>query len=171
MITLYRFAPAWGLPDLSPFVVKLETYMRMAGIEYEAKPGDPRKAPKRKLPYVEHDGKTLGDTRFVIEHLKSTFGDPLDTPLTPRDRAIAQAYRSMLEEHLYFIVVYQRWVEDPGWAVYAPVMREVLAKGGIPSLLRGFVLGQVRKQMVALATARGPAGTPRRRSKPSASTS
>src|SRR2546422_630878 len=60
MVTLYKFAPAWGLPDLSPFVFKLETYLRMAKIPYKAEPGDPRKAPKKKLPYIEHDGKTLG---------------------------------------------------------------------------------------------------------------
>ncbi|HEY8039453.1 MAG TPA: Tom37 metaxin N-terminal-like domain-containing protein, partial [Polyangiaceae bacterium] len=112
MLTVYKFTPAWGLPDISPFVLKLETYLRMAGIEYESKPGDPRKAPKQKLPYVEHDGKLLGDSRFVIDHLESTRGAPLDGRLGPRERAIAQAYRSMIEEHLYFVILYQRWVEQ-----------------------------------------------------------
>jgi Glutathione S-transferase N-terminal domain len=48
MVTLYKFIPAWGLPDLSPFCVKLETYLRLAKIPYETQVGDPRKAPKKK---------------------------------------------------------------------------------------------------------------------------
>lgn len=35
MIKLYQFAPAWDVPNLSPFCVKVETYLRMAGLPYE----------------------------------------------------------------------------------------------------------------------------------------
>ena len=60
MLTVYKFGSAWGHPDVSPFVVKLETYLRLAAIPYEAKVGDPRKAPKKKIPYVVDDGVVLG---------------------------------------------------------------------------------------------------------------
>jgi hypothetical protein len=29
MITLHKFGPAWGTPDISPFCIKVETYLRM----------------------------------------------------------------------------------------------------------------------------------------------
>jgi glutathione S-transferase len=144
MVTLYKFAPALGLPDVSPFVVKLETYLKMAKIPYEGRPGDPRKAPKRKLPYIEHEGTTVSDSSFAIEHLKGAFGDSLDARLDMRQRALGTAFKSMLEEHLYFVVVYQRWKLDEGWATYTPVMREILAKAGVPSIFRGLVLRQIR---------------------------
>ncbi|HKY92215.1 MAG TPA: hypothetical protein VJM11_14295 [Nevskiaceae bacterium] len=32
MLVLHKFIPAFGLPDMSPFVIKLETYLRMAGL-------------------------------------------------------------------------------------------------------------------------------------------
>ena len=74
MLTVYKFGPAWGTPDISPFVVKLETYLRLAGIPYDTKPGDPRKAPKRKIPYIVDDGTVVGDSRFIVEHLETKRG-------------------------------------------------------------------------------------------------
>src|SRR5436190_8140000 len=34
MITLYTFGPAFGLPDPSPFVTKVEVLLKMAGLAY-----------------------------------------------------------------------------------------------------------------------------------------
>src|SRR6185436_3543571 len=153
--TLYRFIPAWKLPDLSPFVVKLETYLKMAKVPYEPKIGDPRKAPKGKLPYIEHEGRLMGDSTIAIEHLKTAFGDPLDRDLGPKERAVAQAFKSMLEEHLYFVVLYQRWKLDEGWAHYVPVMTELLGKAGVPGLLRGFMLGRIRAKTITALQGQG----------------
>ena len=49
MIKLYQFPAAWGLPNPSPYCMKLEVYMRLAEIPYEIVTWhDPRKAPKGK---------------------------------------------------------------------------------------------------------------------------
>ena len=32
MIKLFQFPPAFGLPNASPFCMKLETWLRMAGL-------------------------------------------------------------------------------------------------------------------------------------------
>ena len=148
MLVVHKFGPAWGLPDISPFVVKLETYLRMAGIPYETKAGDPRKAPKKKLPYVLDDGVPLGDTRFIIEHLETKRGISLDARLTPKERAIATAFQSMLEEHLYYVVVYERWQLEANWERYLPTMRQIVSGAGVPGPMTGFVSGMARKQMV-----------------------
>jgi len=56
MIKLFQFAPAFGLPNASPFCMKLETYLRMAGLPFElVNSGDVMKAPNHKLPYIHHD--------------------------------------------------------------------------------------------------------------------
>ena len=50
MIKLVQFPPAFGLPNASPFCMKLETYLRMAGLPFELNnKGDVMKAPKGKL--------------------------------------------------------------------------------------------------------------------------
>jgi glutathione S-transferase len=156
MLTVHKFGPAWGIPDISPFVVKLETYLRLAGIPYEAKAGDPRKAPKKKLPYVVDDGGVvLGDTRFIIEHLETKRGISLDARLTPRDRAVAAAFQSMLEEHLYWVMVYERWQIEANWERFTPTLRQLFAGAGVPGPMTGVVSAIARKGMLKQLQAQG----------------
>jgi hypothetical protein len=56
MITLYQFAPTWGIPNAGQFNAKLETYLRMCKIPYEIAETLPLKAPKGKLPFIEPKG-------------------------------------------------------------------------------------------------------------------
>ena len=61
MLQLHQFAPAFGVPNPSPFCMKLECFLRMTGISYETVLlADPRKAPKGKGPFVVDDGQRIG---------------------------------------------------------------------------------------------------------------
>ncbi len=132
MIRLHQFAPAFGLPNASPFCMKLETYLRMAGLPYElVNSGDVLRAPKGKLPFIDDDGTRVADTSFIIEYLKGRYGDPLDAGLAPEQRAVATAFQRLLEENLYWAVVQTRWIEDAGW----PKTREAFF-GALPVPLR-----------------------------------
>ena len=109
MIKLYQFETGYGAPNLSLFCVKVETFLKMAGLEYEVSiVDDPRKAPKGKMPYIEDDGKIIADSTFILQHLQSAYGVNLDTELTPEEAATAHAFSRMMEERLYFILVYSR---------------------------------------------------------------
>ena len=117
MIKVHQFAPAFDLPNASPFCMKLETYLRMAGLPFElVNDGNVMKAPKGKLPYIEDDGRIVADTQFIIEYLKKNHGDPLDASMTATERALATAFQRLLEEDLYWAVVHTRWIDDDGWA-------------------------------------------------------
>ena len=71
MIKLYQFQPAFGLPNASPFCMKVENYLRMAVLPYEIAPNASHfKAPKGKLPYIEDGAKVVADSSFIIEYLK-----------------------------------------------------------------------------------------------------
>ena len=50
MITLYNFGPAFGLPDPSPFVMKVEVLLKMAKLPYQTDSAGFSKAPKGKDP-------------------------------------------------------------------------------------------------------------------------
>jgi glutathione S-transferase len=144
MITLYQFAPAFGLPNASPFCMKLETYLRMAGLSFEIAPRvNIRRAPKGKLPYIEDNGRRIGDSSLIIDYLKATYGDPLDGALSAQDRAVALAFRRLMEENLYWAVLHGRWVEPEGWAA----TREAFFSR-LPVLLRWFLPGMVRRMLI-----------------------
>ena len=142
MIKLIQFAPALGLPNASPFCLKLETYLRMANVPYEIPPVTMAafsKAPKGKMPYIEDNGKLIADSAFIIAHLKARYGDPLDANLTPEQRAISQAFTRLLEENLYWAVVYARWIEPAGWAITRPAFFNAMPapfKWFVPTLAR-----------------------------------
>ncbi len=161
MIKVHKFGPAFGLPDLSPFVLKVETYLRMVGNGYETVLGDVRKAPRGQLPFVDIDGKVIPDSTAIVEHLEGTRNEKLDAHLDARESAVALAFKSMLEEHLYFGMLFMRWATDDGWTVFEPSLREMLGKMGVPSLMRGVVSGGARKQVIGRTRAQGIGRQPR----------
>lgn len=88
MITLFQFPAAFNVPNASPYCLKLETWLRLAGLEYQVKVvSDPRKAPKGKLPYVRIEGEAIGDSEIVIRTLGERYGVTLDAGLMPGARA------------------------------------------------------------------------------------
>ena len=119
MITLYHFGPFQDLPDPSPFCLKVDAYLRMTRIEFKciATPANLRIAPKGKLPFIEDNGKIIADSTFIIEYLKKTYGDALDSHLDQRDRAISHAFIKLMDENLYWCLVHSRWVDEKVWPV------------------------------------------------------
>ena len=146
MIKLHQFAPAFGLPNASPFCMKLETYLRMAALPFELvnNSGDVMKAPKRKLPYIDDGGRLVADTSFIIEHLKARYGDPLDAALSPLQRAVATAFQRLFEENLYWALVQTRWADDTGW-----VKTRQAFFGTLPAPLRWFLPKLARRGLLA----------------------
>lgn len=150
MITLYQYAPAMGLPNASPFCMKLETWLRMAQLPYEAPPPTLRdlgRAPKGKMPCIVDGGKTLADSTFIVDYLKATYGDHLDAWLTGEQRAVALAFQRLMEENLYWAVVHTRWMEPMGWAQTRTAFfgsMPVPLKWIVPSLARRGLRQQLR---------------------------
>lgn len=122
MIEVYGYVPAWGLPDISPYVTKLIFYLQITKIPFEYKNQDLTKldedAPHGKLPYIidTEGGTKVADTNAIIAYLKQKYGDPLDKDLTPADQAVLIAFDRLIGEHLYYSGVLEpRWRMDEGW--------------------------------------------------------
>jgi len=134
-LVLHQFDRAYGLPNASPFCMKLETWLRLAGVPYELPPKvDFRKAPKGKFPYVELDGRTIADSNHIIDALAARHGDPLDGWMDARTRAHALAFLRLIEENLYWALVHARWIDD---AAFATTKKTYF--GGMPFPLRVIV--------------------------------
>lgn len=154
MISLYQFRPAFGLPNASPFCMKVETYLRMAGLPYDCPRGASlTKSPKGKMPYIEDGDRRVADSSFIIDYLQQTYGDKLDAHLSERERAMALSVQRMIEEHLYWAAVYSRWVDDAGFKVSSriffshmpPGLRQLvpqLARRGMKQQMHGHGMGR-----------------------------
>ncbi|MEZ4380425.1 MAG: Tom37 metaxin N-terminal-like domain-containing protein [Nannocystaceae bacterium] len=154
-LTLYGFGTLGALCDVSPFVHKLENYLRLAGLAYDKRAGNIRTAPRGKLPYIEHEGRQIPDSQGVIRYLREAGLADLDAGLDAAARADAFALRSMIERDLYFAVTYVRWQRDEGWAAYGPTIRGIIASSGVPSFLLGMIVGAVRKATLKQLFAQG----------------
>ena len=156
MLTFHAFGPALGQPDLSPFCVKLETYLRLAGLEYTAAPFDPRQSPKGKAPYIEHEGTTIGDSTQIIAYLRSAgIARDIDADLTPMQQAAGRILQSMLEEHLYFAVLYLRWQVVDVWNGYRHEVGKIMRRGGVPGPLLPLVLWLARRSTLRALKGQG----------------
>lgn len=118
MIRLFQIPPSLkGTPNPSPFCVKLECALRLGGVPYEVEyVANPAVGPKHKVPFVEVDGARIGDSTLILEALKAR-GLDLDRNLDARERAGSHALQRMIEERLYWVMVYSRWVEPDGWRI------------------------------------------------------
>ncbi len=149
MVTLYQLPGAWGVPSVSPFCVKIEAYLRMAGVPFETAFGDPRKGPRKKVPWIVDGDTSVSDSTLIIQHLKRTHGDPLDGALDRITRSRGHALSRMIEEGTYFAMVHVRWADAAGWAEYKKVFTPFLPPvvgGAILSMVRRDILGQLRQQ-------------------------
>jgi glutathione S-transferase len=116
MIILYAFGPAFGLPDPSPFVMKTQVHLKMAGVPYRFERGAPPTAPKGKVPYIQDGSERIGDSTFIRAHVEKQYGFDFDKHLSTEQRAEAWAIERMLEDHLYFALIHARWMDDGNFA-------------------------------------------------------
>jgi glutathione S-transferase len=112
MITLYGFGPLFGLPDPSPFVLKTLTQLKMSGLPFALERASPLDAPKGKIPFIRDGEAVLGDSVFILDHLKRAHGVDLDVHLTPAQKSVGWALERMLEDHLYWAIIHARWAID-----------------------------------------------------------
>jgi glutathione S-transferase len=135
-IRLHQFPAMLGIPNPSPFCMKVETWLRLAGLPYEVVvENNPAVGPLGKLPFIEDGGATVADSSSIIAHLSRTHAVKLDHNLRAAQRSHAHALQRMLEEHLYWALVYSRWIEDASWAVIGPTFF-----ASVPALLRPLIM-------------------------------
>lgn len=149
MIILHQFARTWGLPNLSQFCVKLETYLRINRIPYQIAESLPLKAPRGKLPFIDDEGYRIADSRLILHHLQSKHGMGQDARLSPEELATAKSFQRLLEEHLYWISMVTRWdYSDSNWqankeAIFGvlPLIARDLAATVYRRKIKGQILG------------------------------
>ncbi|XP_015212077.2 failed axon connections homolog isoform X2 [Lepisosteus oculatus] len=111
-IILHQFSrPKNGVPSLSPFCLKMETYLRMVDLPYQNY-FDGKLSPQGKMPWIEYNHEKVSGTEFIIDFLEEKLGVNLNKNLNPHERAVSRAVTKMVEEHLYWTIAYCQWVDN-----------------------------------------------------------
>lgn len=145
MINLFQFPRSKSIPSDSPFCMKTESYFRAVKLPYEnIFMMDPRKSPTGKIPYISDGTKIISDSGIIIEHYDSTLESPMQNDLTKQEKATSLAYIRMLEEHLYWAVVYSRWVDPEGIKLWQKKLQDGL---NIPKIAFKLMFPTVKKKI------------------------
>lgn len=150
VITLYTMPGTDDLESFSPFCMKAEVYLKLQKIPYERASGDPRKAPKGKVPFMDADGTKIADSSSMLAYLEKKADAPLDRGLDSAGRAQAHVLQRMFEESLYWALLWSRWVDDDGWIELKPHIEAF-----VPAALRWLLPGIIRKKVIAQVVAQG----------------
>lgn len=155
-IVLHQFAVQWDLPNPSPFCMKVETFLRLADLDYTVAPWTPFGAPLGKAPYIVLDGEAIPDSSTIVGRLLALPEVTLDDVHDPTALARVLPVQRMLEEHTYWGLIALRWLDDETWAV----MRHVIG-ADIPAPIRRPVTAWLRRGVRKAAHAQGLARHPR----------
>jgi glutathione S-transferase len=143
MIELLQFPRGPGLMNLSPFCMKAEVFLRLSGLPHRCiNDATPMRAPKGKLPVLRDDGKAVADSAAIVAYLQQRYADKLPRALIEPDAPGLLALRRLLEEHLYFAILWLRWIDPAGWAFTRPAFF-----GGLPPGVRKVVPALVRRKI------------------------
>ncbi|XP_045463639.1 failed axon connections isoform X2 [Harmonia axyridis] len=109
VVYLYQFSRTPLLPSLSPYCLKVETWLRLAGIKYENVDHKLKyRSKKGQLPFVELNGEEIADSVIIIKELAARFNHDMDIALTAEQRNVAHAMISMIDNHLAWVVMWWR---------------------------------------------------------------
>ncbi|XP_056438025.1 failed axon connections homolog isoform X1 [Gadus chalcogrammus] len=111
-IILHQFSrPRTGGPSLSPFCLKMETYLRMVDLPYQNY-FDGKLSPQGKMPWIEYNREQVYGNEFIIDFLEERLGVGLNKNLSPQEEAVSRAVTKMVEEHFYWTIAYCQWVDN-----------------------------------------------------------
>jgi len=143
MLELVVLTPAFGMRNVSPFCLKLEMLLTSLELPFKmVEEPDPRITPKGKLPYLIDKGTKFGDSEIITEYLDQMTQGGVYQGLTPAQKAQGVALARLAEDHLYWLLVASRWLDNDWWS-------NVVAGffGDVPALVRPLVTRGARKQV------------------------
>lgn len=114
-VFLFSFPRSPHVRNISPFALKVESFLRMHNIPFESI-GTFKFSPKKgQMPYIRlncrENGPLVADSNFIIQFLSKKLGiDEVEkTLLTKEQTATSHAFTRMIEEHTTQIGFYYRY--------------------------------------------------------------
>jgi glutathione S-transferase len=143
MLELVTLPPAFGMRNVSPFCLKAEMLLTWLELPFAiTELADPRKAPKGKLPFLVADGERIADSELITEYLDNLTQGKVYAGLSPQQRAYGVALSRLAEDHLYWMIVASRWLDDRWWPNVVEGFFHIA-----PRIVRPLVANAARKQV------------------------
>lgn len=109
VVYLFQFSRTPVIPSMSPYCLKVETWLRLAGLKYENIDHKMKfKSKKGLLPFVELNGEEINDSAVIIKELSQRFDKDLDAGLDSSQKNVSHAMISMIENHLFWVLMWWR---------------------------------------------------------------
>jgi glutathione S-transferase len=108
VVILHQLKRGKTVPNLSPFALKLETYLRMANIPYQVDETYPFSA-KGKIPWITLNGEHLADSQIILEFLQKKFNKTIGNH-SEEQRALGTLARVVADEYLYWGIALWRYI-------------------------------------------------------------
>jgi len=144
-LTVYQLPGGWGLESISPFCLKLDAILRLNGIPFTpVVVATPFAGPKKKAPWIELDGKAIGDSSLIIEALRSANEFESEAGLDAKQHALTVLVERLIDENLYWALVYDRWCRPENW----PILKQSVL-GGMPVVIREIIAPLARRSVKA----------------------
>jgi glutathione S-transferase len=143
MLKLVTLPAAFGMRNVSPFCLKIEMLLTALNLPFTmTELNDPRQAPKGKLPFL-HDGEhCIADSELITEYLDQKTSGQVYAGLSPQQIGQGVALSRLAEDHLYWIMVASRWLDDEWWP---NIVSDFF--GFVPALIRPIPTTLARRQV------------------------
>jgi len=109
MVYLCQFPCSPKMRTISPFALKLETWLRLTGIQYTNVYTTTFSKSTKMIPFIELNGQEYADTSVIIEKFKQMFQVDPDEVLTTEQRALGHTIKRMAECHTIKYAFYWRY--------------------------------------------------------------
>ncbi len=126
VVYIVQFPSAPHVRTISPFALKLETWLRVNKIKFEPVYSLKFSSAKGQIPYIELNGMEYADSNQIITKLTNHFGVAIDNGLTKEQLALSHMTTVTLENHTAVAGFYWRY----GFNMYE--FTDLVCKGRMP---------------------------------------
>eukprot|EP01083_Nonionella_stella_P016781 46844_1 len=150
---------SWPLPTPhpSPACAKMIAYFEYNKIDYILDHKMPSHPHTTKAPWITYRNEHVPDSNMIIKYIasnKSLNNIDMDHHLNKLQKATSNAFKALIEDCLYFIILYRRWCTEENSNVYIPMLLQNV-KMRIPSILKSFIASKIRQTIIDMTWAQG----------------